>query len=65
MTQGSNGHMLSGLELLKSATRFGKNVKAIAVTGSINAITTGEDAGKRIYDSEAWLPVNYITFLVL
>lgn len=48
----------SGLELLKSATKFGKNVKAIAVTGSINAITTGEDAGKRIYDSAAWLPVS-------
>ena len=50
---------LSGLELLKSVTKFGKNVKAIAVTGSINAMTTGEDAGKRVYDSEAWLPVSH------
>ena len=47
--------------MLKSATKFGKNVKAIAVTGSINAITTGEDAGKRVYDSAAWLPVSCVS----
>ena len=53
----ANGVKHRGLELLKSATKFGKNVKAIVVTGSINAITTGEDVGKRVYDSAAWLPV--------
>jgi hypothetical protein len=51
-------HITSGLEILKSASKYGKNVKAIAVTGSINAITTGADAGVRVYDSAAWLPVS-------
>lgn len=45
-------------ELLKSASKYGKNVKAIAVTGSVNAITTGADAGVRDYNSSAWLPVS-------
>jgi hypothetical protein len=44
-------------EILKSAHKYGKNVKAIAVTGSINAITTGEDVKTRVYNSESWLPV--------
>lgn len=51
-------NQISGLELLKSASKYGKNVKAIAVTGSINAITTGADAGQRVYQSSEWLPVS-------
>lgn len=35
-------------------------MKAIVVTGSINAMTTGEDVGKRVYDSSEWLPVGCI-----
>ena len=48
----------SALEILKSATKYGTNLKAIAVTGSINAITTGADTAARVYDSSAWLPVS-------
>jgi len=43
---------------LKSASKYGKNVKAIAVTGSINAITTGADVGTRDYNSSEWLPLS-------
>jgi hypothetical protein len=52
--------MISGVELLKSATKYGKNVKAIVVTGSVNAITTGADVTSRIFTSEEWLPVSPI-----
>jgi nucleoside-diphosphate-sugar epimerase len=45
------------LELLKSVTAYGKNVKAIAITGSVNAITTGEDIDTRGFNSSQWLPV--------
>ena len=47
------------LEILKSASKYGKNVKAIAVTGSVNAITTGADVGTRDYNSSEWLPVRF------
>jgi hypothetical protein len=50
----------SSEELLKSASAYGKNVKAVAVTGSINAMTTGEDVGTREYNSEEWLPVSSV-----
>jgi hypothetical protein len=49
--------MYRGLEILKSASKYGKNVKAIAVTGSINAVTTGADVATRDYNSNEWLPV--------
>ena len=45
------------LELLQSGKKYGKNLKAIAVTGSINAITTGMDVKERVYDDGEWLPV--------
>jgi len=45
-------------EILKSAHKYGKNVKTIAMTGSINAITTGEDVKTRVYTSDSWLPVS-------
>ncbi|CZR56737.1 related to flavonol reductase/cinnamoyl-CoA reductase [Phialocephala subalpina] len=46
-----------GLELLKSASKYGKNVKAIVVTGSVNAMTTGMDINERTFNSSAWLPL--------
>jgi hypothetical protein len=51
-------YLLRNTEILKSAHKYGKNVKAIAVTGSINAITTGEDVKTRVYTSDSWLPVS-------
>lgn len=47
----------SGIELLKSAKKYGKNLKAIAVTGSINAMTTGQDIDIRVFNSGEWLPL--------
>jgi len=46
-----------GLELLKSVSAYGKNVKAIAITGSVNAMTTGEDIDTRVFNSSQWLPL--------
>ena len=45
--------------LLQAAKQYGKNVKAIAVTGSINAITMGDqnDIKSRDFDSTEWLPL--------
>lgn len=47
----------SNIQLLKSAKEFGKSVKSIAVTGSINAATDGSDIATRVFDSDQWLPV--------
>jgi nucleoside-diphosphate-sugar epimerase len=44
-------------ELLKSATKHGQSLKSVIVTGSINAVTTGEDIATRTFTSEEWLPV--------
>ncbi|KAH6664416.1 hypothetical protein B0J14DRAFT_493555 [Halenospora varia] len=44
-------------ELLKSAVKYGKNLKAIAVTGSVNAMTTGQDIDERVFTSDSWLPL--------
>ncbi|KAH8821926.1 hypothetical protein F5884DRAFT_817204 [Xylogone sp. PMI_703] len=44
-------------ELLKSASKYGKNVKAIVVTGSMNAMTTGADIAERTFTSAEWLPL--------
>lgn len=49
-------------ELLKSASKYGKNVKAIAVTGSVNAMTTGQDIETRVFNSGEWLPVSSPSF---
>ncbi|KAL2062619.1 hypothetical protein VTL71DRAFT_5691 [Oculimacula yallundae] len=46
------------VELLKSATKYGKNIKAIAVTGSVNAMTTGMDIAERSFNSSEWLPLS-------
>jgi len=68
--------VLGNLGLLRSAKEFGKNVKAISVTGSMNAITTGdqEDIKSRVFSSKEWLPLgredaikanhNYISYCV-
>lgn len=52
--------ILGNLGLLKSAKAHGQNLKAIAITGSINAITTGmqEDVKSRVFDNTQWLPYN-------
>lgn len=46
------------VSLLQAAHQYGKNVKSIAVTGSINAITTGadDDVKSRVLDNKQWLP---------
>lgn len=44
-------------QLLKSVQKYGKTVKAIAVTGSINAMTDGSDIATRVLDSSQWLPL--------
>src|ERR1700733_5122652 len=48
--------------LLTSAKKYGKSVKAIAVTGSINAITMGdvEDRKRRVMSNTEWLPVSQL-----
>lgn len=45
-------------QLLISAKNYGKNVKAISVTGSINAMTHGaqDDVKSRSFDNNSWLP---------
>jgi nucleoside-diphosphate-sugar epimerase len=43
---------------LKSAKTHGKTVKAIVVTGSCNAMTTGQDIDSRTFTSTSWLPLS-------
>ena len=54
-----SGPLPRNTNLLRSANKYGKNVKAIAVTGSINAITMGdvEDRKRRVISNTEWLPV--------
>ena len=56
-------HGTRNTELLKSASKYGQNLKAISVTGSINAITTGdpEDLKSRELTSDSWNFVSAIT----
>ncbi|KAJ5440239.1 uncharacterized protein N7458_011237 [Penicillium daleae] len=51
--------IIGNIGLLKSAKSYSK-VKAIAITGSINAITLGnaEDVGSRVLDNDQWLPLD-------
>ncbi|KAL2419908.1 hypothetical protein ABEF95_008264 [Exophiala dermatitidis] len=51
--------VLGNTGLLTSALRYGNKVKAISVTGSINAITLGDqdDVKKRAFDNKDWLPL--------
>lgn len=52
-------NVLGNLGLLRSVKQFGKNVKAVSVTGSINAITLGDqdDVKKRVFANDSWLPM--------
>lgn len=51
--------VLGNQGLLRSAKTYGKNVKAVSVTGSINAMTLGdqEDVKKRVFGNDTWLPL--------
>jgi hypothetical protein len=51
--------VLGNTGLLRSAKEFGKNVKAISVTGSLNAISTGsqDDVKQRAFTTAEWLPL--------
>lgn len=51
--------VLGNLGLLRSAKEYGKKVKAISVTGSMNAITTGsqDDVKSRVFGNKEWLPL--------
>ncbi|EXJ61994.1 hypothetical protein A1O7_02426 [Cladophialophora yegresii CBS 114405] len=51
--------VLGNLGLLRSAKEYGRHVKAISVTGSLNAITTGshEDVKSRVFGNKEWLPL--------
>ncbi|TLD27650.1 NAD(P)-binding protein [Venturia nashicola] len=42
------------LSLLRSANEFAPTLKAIAMTGSINALTTGDDLPARILTNTSW-----------
>ncbi|OAP64523.1 hypothetical protein AYL99_00495 [Fonsecaea erecta] len=69
-------NVLGNLGLLQSAKTYGKNVKAVSVTGSLNAITLGsqEDIKSRVFGNGEWLPLgredavkaenNYISYCV-
>ncbi|KIW11811.1 hypothetical protein PV08_09083 [Exophiala spinifera] len=68
--------VLGNVGLLTSAKQYGKNVKAVSVTGSINAITLGDqdDVKKRVFGNDEWLSLdredaikaqhNYISYCV-
>ncbi|KAH8177001.1 NAD dependent epimerase/dehydratase family protein [Sarocladium implicatum] len=43
------------LSLLRSAHEFGKSLKHVAITGSINAVTMGDDLADRVLTNESWL----------
>lgn len=70
-------NVLGNVGLLKSAKAYGKNVKAVSVTGSMNAITAGdqEDIKKRVFDNSEWLPLgredaikannNYVSYFLV
>ncbi|KIY02364.1 uncharacterized protein Z520_02502 [Fonsecaea multimorphosa CBS 102226] len=69
-------NVLGNLGLLRSAKTYGKNVKAVSVTGSLNSITLGdqEDIKRRVFSSKEWLPLgredavkaqsNYVSYCV-
>jgi len=52
-------NVLGNVGILTSAKQYGKNVKAVSVTGSVNAITLGDqdDVKKRIFGNTEWLPM--------
>jgi nucleoside-diphosphate-sugar epimerase len=42
------------ISLLNSAKKYAKNLKSIAITGSINSITTGDDLATRTLTNTSW-----------
>lgn len=50
-------NVLGNIGILTSAKQFGQNVKAVSVTGSVNAITLGDqdDVKKRVFGNTEWL----------
>ncbi|KAF2433553.1 NAD(P)-binding protein [Tothia fuscella] len=44
----------NNLSLLHSAKKFAPTLKSVAITGSINAITMGDDLENRILTNESW-----------
>jgi hypothetical protein len=42
------------MSLLKSAKEYATQLKSIAITGSVNAITTGDDLATRILTNDSW-----------
>jgi nucleoside-diphosphate-sugar epimerase len=69
-------NILGNTSLLSAAHKYGKNVKSIAVTGSVNAVSTfsQDDVKARVFTSDEWLPLdrddaikmnnNYINYCV-
>ena len=57
---GADGVCNSNKQLLRSAQKYGKNVKAISVTGSINSITLGlpEDLKSRVLTNDDYNDVS-------
>ncbi|KAH8646163.1 hypothetical protein BX600DRAFT_477217 [Xylariales sp. PMI_506] len=45
------------LSLLRSAKAFAKSLKHIAVTGSINAVSAGDDLNDRVLTDDSWIKV--------
>jgi nucleoside-diphosphate-sugar epimerase len=45
------------LSLLRSAKQYGKNLKHISVTGSINSITMGDDLATRTLTNSSWIGI--------
>lgn len=50
--------VVGNMSLLSAAHKHGNHVKAIAITGSINAVTTGQqdDVKARAFTNDEWLP---------
>lgn len=46
------------ISLLKSAKLYAKSLKHIAITGSINAVSMGDDLADRVLTDESWLPLS-------
>lgn len=54
----ANKRCASEHSILKSAQQFAKSVKHIAITGSINAVSSGDDLVDRILTNQSW---NHLT----
>lgn len=52
-------NVIGNLGLLRAAKRYGVKIRAVAVTGSLSAITVGDqdDLKRRVLDESQWLPL--------